>query len=280
MKTYLDCIPCFFFFFLEEARMATQDEVKQKKVLVKIAEVIPKFPLNSTPPEMGRIIHRIVRQLTESTDPYKEIKKHHNKTALKLYPELKERIAKAKDPLLLAIKVATAGNIIDLGANSNINIEDEIEKIFHQDFAIFDYARFKKILKEVDQILYIGDNAGEIVFDRLLIENFKKKVTYVVRDKPIINDVTMDDAIFCRMNEVAKVISSGCDAPGIILKDCSDEFLDHYKKAGLIISKGQGNYETLSDVQKPIFFLLKAKCPVIARELKCKVGDIVLKRSI
>jgi len=260
--------------------MATQDEVKQKKVLVKIAEVIPKFPLNSTPPEMGRIIHRIVRQLTESTDPYKEIKKHHNKTALKLYPELKERIAKAKDPLLLAIKVATAGNIIDLGANSNINIEDEIEKIFHQDFAIFDYARFKKILKEVDQILYIGDNAGEIVFDRLLIENFKKKVTYVVRDKPIINDVTMDDAIFCRMNEVAKVISSGCDAPGIILKDCSDEFLDHYKKAGLIISKGQGNYETLSDVQKPIFFLLKAKCPVIARELKCKVGDIVLKRSI
>jgi len=280
MKTYLDCIPCFFRQGLEAARMVTQDEVKQKKVLVKIAEVIPKFPLNSTPPEMGRIIHRIVRQLTESTDPYKEIKKHHNKTALKLYPELKERIAKAKDPLLLAIKVATAGNIIDLGANSNINIEDEIEKIFHQDFAIFDYARFKKILKEVDQILYIGDNAGEIVFDRLLIENFKKKVTYVVRDKPIINDITMDDAIFCRMNEVAKVISSGCDAPGIILKDCSDEFLDHYKKAGLIISKGQGNYETLSDVQKPIFFLLKAKCPVIARELKCKVGDIVLKRSI
>jgi len=135
MKTYLDCIPCFFRQGLEAARMVTQDEVKQKKVLVKIAEVIPKFPLNSTPPEMGRIIHRIVRQLTESTDPYKEIKKHHNKTALKLYPELKERIAKAKDPLLLAIKVATAGNIIDLGANSNINIEDEIEKIFHQDFA-------------------------------------------------------------------------------------------------------------------------------------------------
>lgn len=280
MKTYLDCIPCFFRQGLEAARMVTQDEVKQKKVLVKIAEVIPKFPLNSTPPEMGRIIHRIVRQLTESTDPYKKIKKHHNRTALKLYPELKERIAKAKDPLLLAIKIATAGNIIDLGANNNINIEDEIEKVFHQDFAIFDYARFKKILKEVDQILYIGDNAGEVVFDRLLIENFKKKVTYVVRDKPIINDVTMDDAIFCRMNEVAKVISSGCDAPGIILKDCSDEFLDHYKKAGLIISKGQGNYESLSDVQKPIFFLLKVKCPVIARELKCKVGDIVLKRSI
>ncbi len=260
--------------------MVTQNEVTQKKVLVKIAEVIPKFSLNSTPPEMGRIIHRIVRQLTGSTDPYREIKKQHNKIALKLYPELKKKIVKAKDSLFLAIKIATAGNVVDLGVKSTINIKDEIEKIFHQDFAIFDYARFKKILKEVDQILYIGDNAGEIVFDRLLIENFKKKVTYVVRDKPIINDATLDDAFFCGMDEVARIISSGCDAPGIVLKDCSDEFLDHYKKAELIISKGQGNYESLSDVQKPIFFLLKAKCPVVARDLGCRVGDIVLKGSV
>jgi len=280
MRTYLDCIPCFFRQGLEAIRMATRDEKKHRKVLLEIAKVLPEFPLSSTPPEMVRVIHRIVRQFTNSSDPYREIKNKHNEVALKLYPELKEKVKKAKDPLLMAIKVAIAGNVIDLGTVGEINIKEETEKVLYQSFAIFDYEKFKRALKNADKILYIADNAGEVVFDRILIENLRKKTVYVVRGKPVINDATIDDALFCKIDKVAEIISSGCDAPGTIVNDCSEEFIKHYSTAKLIISKGQGNYESLSEDKKPIFFLLKAKCSAIARDLKCSPGDIVLKSQI
>lgn len=280
MKTYLDCISCFFRQGLDAARMTTDDEIIQRKVLNEIAMMIPKFPLDSTPAEMGRIIHKIVRKFTNSSDPYKEIKEKYNKAALKLYPELKKKVKEAKDSLLMAIKIAIAGNIIDFGVNevkNKINIEKELKNTLEQNFAIFDYDKLKNFLEKTEEILYLGDNAGEIVFDRILIEELQKKVIYVVRDKPIINDVTIEDALFSGIDKIAKVISSGCDAPGTILRYCSKEFLNYYTKTRLIISKGQGNYETLSDEKRPIFFLLKAKCSIIAKNLGCKVGDIILK---
>jgi len=280
MKTYLDCIPCFFKQGLDAARIITQDKVIQKKILDEIAMVVPEFSLNSTPPEMGRIIHKIVRKFTHSSDPYKKIKDKYNKAALKLYPELKKKVRKSKDPLLTAIKIAIAGNVIDFGVNEvrkKINLGKELKNTLEQNFAILDYDKLKNCLEKTKEILYLGDNTGEIVFDRILIEELPQKVIYVVRDKPIINDVTIEDALFCRIDKVAKVISSGCDAPGTILRYCSKEFLNYYTKTKLIISKGQGNYETLSEEKRPIFFLLKAKCPVIARNLGCRVGDIILK---
>ena len=280
MKTYLDCIPCFFRQGLDAARLATQDKVKQKKVLDEIATMIPHLSLNSTPPEMGRIIHATIRKFTNSTDPYKKVKEKYNKIALKLYPRLKEEVKRSNDPLLVAIRIAIAGNTIDFGVSSKVNIEKELKNILKQDFAIFDYQDFKNALKGTDEIVYIADNAGEVVFDRVLVEQLNKKVIYVVRDKPIINDATIEDALFCKINEVAKVISSGCDAPGVILRYCSDEFLNYYTRAKLIISKGQGNYETLSEEKRPIFFLLKAKCPIIARDLNCTEGDIILKYNL
>jgi len=284
MKTYLDCIPCFFRQGLEAARMATEDTAKQREVLDEIAKMIPQFPLSSTPPEMGRVIHRITRQFTNSSDPYKEVKDKYNRIALELYPKLKEKVKKAKDSLLMAIKVAIAGNIIDFGVNNRIssgfNIEEELKDTLEQDFAILDYAEFKSALEDVDEILYLADNAGEVVFDRILIEELNKRVIYVVRDKPIINDATIEDALFCKMDEVARVISSGRDAPGTILRYCSKGFLEYYRRAKLIIGKGQGNYETLSEEKKAIFFLLKAKCPIIAEDLGCKTGDIILKANL
>ena len=282
MKTYLDCIPCFFRQGLEAARMATQDEEKQREVLDEIAKELPQISVNSTPPEMGRKIHRIVRQITGSSDPYKKIKDKYNKIALRLYPKLKERVRKAKDPLLMSIRVAIAGNIIDFGVkNAHIDIEKEVEQILKQDFAIFDYIPFKKVLGHTDELLYIADNSGEVFFDKimieLIIEKLNKKVTYVVREKPIINDATVEDALFCGIDKIARVISSGSDGPGTFLSLATDEFRSYFNRAKLIISKGQGNYETLSGEDKPIFFLLKAKCPVIARDVGCKAGDIVLK---
>ena len=262
--------------------MATANEEKQREVLDEIARELPQISVNSTPPEMGRKIHRIVRQITGSSDPYKNIKDKYNKIALRLYPELKERVRKANDPLLMSIRVAIAGNIIDFGIkNAHIDIEKEVEQILKQDFAIFDYIPFKKVLRHTDELLYIADNSGEVVFDRimieLIIEKLNKKVTYAVREKPIINDATIEDALFCGIDKVARVISSGSDGPGTFLSLATNQFRSYFNRAKLIISKGQGNYETLSGEDKPIFFLLKAKCPIIAKDLGCKVGNIVLK---
>ena len=127
---------------------------------------------------------------------------------------------------------------------------------------------------------FLKDNAGEIVFDRLLIERLPPgKVTVAVRGFPVINDATLADAEGAGIHEVAEVIENGSDAPGTILDDCSESFRDRFDKADLVIAKGQGNYETLSEVDKDIYFLLKAKCPVIARDIGCQEGAMILKRS-
>jgi uncharacterized protein with ATP-grasp and redox domains len=143
--------------------------------------------------------------------------------------------------------------------------------------AINHYATFKEKLARAGKILYLGDNAGETVFDRMFIEEMGRPVIYAVRERPVINDATIQDAVESGLDKVATIVSTGWDGPGVLVDACSDVFLGHFKTADLIISKGQGNYETLSMQDKPIFFLLKAKCPVIARDLKVQQGDTVIK---
>ena len=277
MKTYLDCIPCFFNQALRAGRIATDDEKKIKKLLDEIGMVLKDIPLESTPPETGRLIYKKVSEITGKSDPYKEIKIESTKKALSLYKNLKQRVEKSDDKLLVAIRIAIAGNIIDFGVNRNFDIEREIHEVLGKDFAIYDYKKFKECLDKADEILYIGDNAGESVFDRILIEELKKPVIYVVRDGPVINDVTYDDAILAGIDKIATIVSSGTNAPGTILTTCSNEFRKIYNEAKLVISKGQGNYEGLSDKKKPIFFMLKAKCYVIAKDIGVNEGDIVLR---
>jgi len=280
MRTYLDCIPCFFRQALEAARISTRDEKLQKEVLDRVSLKVPEFPLTATPVEMGEIIHKIIKEVTGNHDPYKELKKLYNEKALKYYPKLKKLVKDSSDPLLMSIKIAIAGNIIDFGPTSNFDLDKSIEEAVKGDFAISDYDVFKDLLNRVNEILYIGDNAGEICFDKILVEEliaFGKKVTFVVREEPIINDATMEDAIFCGMDKIARVISSGSKAPGTIVSHCNKEFQQIFFNSRFIISKGQGNFETLSDFELPIFFLLKVKCPVIGRELGAKTGDIILR---
>ena len=277
MKTYLDCFPCFMEQALRAGRIATSDEKKIKRLLDEVGRMLSSIPLGSTPPESGKVIYQKVSEITGISDPYKEIKGESTEKALTLYPSLKDEVKKGKDPLLTAIRIAIAGNVIDFGANSNFNIEQEIYEILRKDFAICDYEKFKVQLNESNEILYIGDNAGECVFDRVLIEEMKKPVTYVVRDVPIINDATYEDAIQAGIDKVATIISSGTDAPGTILGTCNAEFKKIYDNAKFIISKGQGNYEALSNERRPIFFLLKVKCHVIANDIGVDKGDIILK---
>jgi len=288
MKTYLDCIPCFYRQALDAARITGANEIMQKKIIDELSKLIPDFPLEASPPEMGREIYNLVGKISSVKDPFKEIKENSNKFALKLYPKLKQEINNSEDKLLTAVKLSIIGNIMDYGAKNSLNVAEEINYLFQGNFKtdnknnsiIFKYKQFKEALNEVDTLIYLADNAGEVVFDRLLIEELVKElgkeVIYVVKGKPIINDALIEDALFCGINRTAKVISSGSDAPGTLLKYCSPEFIRLYQKAELIISKGQGNYEALSGEDRPIFFLFRVKCPVIAEDVGCNVGDMIL----
>lgn len=289
MKTYLDCIPCFFKQALEAARLAGVDKNKQNAILHELARALPKFSLNSSPPQMGWIIHRLIKVMTHEKDPYIKIKQKSNRLALRIYNKLKKRIEHSNDKLLTALELAIAGNIIDYGVKNSLDVTKELKNILegtnkavkNEDKNLFNYSAFKSSLKGADTILYLGDNAGETVFDRLFIEEIKKiyrdkKIFYAVKESPIINDALIEDAYVSGIDTCAEIISSGSDAPGTILSLCSKNFLSRYKKADMVISKGQGNFEALSAAKREVFFLFMAKCPVIARDIGCNVGDVIL----
>ena len=239
--------------------------------------MIKSIPMDNVPPATGMLIYNKIREITGIEDPFYEIKKKSTENALMLYPTLKEKLESSYDPLLEAIRIAIAGNVIDFGIDKTFNLEYEIEITASKKSAINDYKKFQKHLKNAGQILYIGDNAGEAVLDRMLIEELNKPVTYVVRETPVINDVIYSDAVDGGIDKVADIISSGTSAPGTILNTCNDEFIELFNSADMVISKGMGNYEALSEVKRSIFFLLKAKCEIIANDLGVRENDVVLK---
>lgn len=277
MKNYLDCFPCFLKQALRIGRIATEDEGKIKKLLDEVGMMLKDIPAENTPPESGMLIHQKVREIMGNSDPYREIKDETTQRALSMYHSLKKQVENSDDRLLTAIRVSVAGNVMDFGVTRNFDLEKDVAQILGMDFALFDYSEFVNCLDQADNVLFIGDNAGECVFDRILIEEMNKPTVYVVRDIPVINDATYDDAVQAGIDRVATIMSSGTKAPGTVLKTCSGEFRALFNNSGFIISKGQGNYEGLSDENKPIFFLLKAKCHVIADDIGVEEGDIILK---
>jgi len=289
MKTYLECIPCFFKQAIEAARLAGASRKTQRKILNKIARSIPKISYSASPPEMGGIIYGTVCKFTKRKDPFKGIKERSNRLVLRIYPALKNKVAHSQDRLLTAVELAIAGNIIDYGIKNTLDVDAEIKRILSEEHKaikregkrLFNYPRFKRILKKAKTVLYIGDNTGEIVFDRILIEEIRniysdKRIIFAVRGKPIINDALAEDARKCGIDKVAEVISSGLGIPGTKLELCSAEFRRIFKKADMIISKGQGNFESLSDQTKDICYLFMAKCPIVAKDVKCDLGDVIL----
>jgi len=282
MKTTYDCIPCFIRQALDAVRLATSDEKIHERVLRGVLAAASKMNLDQSPPVMGQYIHRLIREFSGNDDPYKKIKERFNSFALKLYPDLKQRIKSSSNPMDTAVRMAIAGNIIDFGVNSQLDrsvISDTIEQALSAQV----FGNIEVLCDSIDSadnILYLGDNCGEIVFDRLLIEQLPvHKVTFVVRGGPIINDATMADARETGMTELVTVMDNGSNAPGTVLEKCSKEFRECFTNADLIIAKGQGNYETLSNCEKKIFFLLKAKCPVISDHVGCEPGSFIVKRS-
>jgi len=282
MQIFVDCIPCFIRQALDAARLATDDQQIHEQVVREVLALANDLDMSQSPPVMGQKIHRLIRQLVGVEDPYRDVKRQFNNAALQLYPRLRTYIIESKDRLETALRLAIAGNIIDFGVNSTLQ-ESDLEKMIGEclvvDLSDMHLGPFQQALDEAEEILYIADNAGEIVFDRLLIEQLPiEKVTVVVKGSPIINDATMEDAVLAGLPRIVEVIDNGSDGPGTILETCSQAFVDRFREADLVVAKGQGNYETLSDVDKHVFFVLKVKCPVIAKDLGCEVGEMILRK--
>ncbi len=280
MRTYFDCIPCFVRQVLDSVRMTTDDEQIQEKVLREALYLGSKMDLSQSPPAMAQKIHRFIREITGVKDPYLEVKNRFNKLALQMYPELKQQVETSADPLETAVRLAIAGNIIDFGVNSVVEqsqVERTITESLTEPLDMEAMEEFREATSQAEDILYLGDNTGEIVFDRLLIEQLPyEKITFAVKGGPILNDATIEDAQIVGLTDIVNVIDNGSDAPGTILESCSEAFRRRFDKSDLIIAKGQGNYETLSNIDKNIFFMLQPKCVVLARHLGCEIGSLVL----
>lgn len=285
MKVTYECLPCLIRQSTEAARMVTNDVNLQQKIIKKILQEVSKLDFSETAPYLGRIIHKYIKEASNITDPYKKLKVKYNKVAEQICIDLNlyNLIHNSKSSIDTACRLAIAGNIIDFsvsGVLDELEVRDTIEDCLETNIKGNSIEEFKDAVNNAHKILFLADNSGEIVLDKLLINELpKEKITYVVKGEPIVNDATMEDAVDVGMTDLVRVIDNGSDAQGTIFDLCSDEFKKEFQEADLIISKGQANYETLSDIKnKKIFFLLKAKCKQVAKNLECSQGDLVLKK--
>ncbi len=283
MRTYLECVPCFMDQALRAARMATPDPALHEAVLRDVASRVASLDLSRTPPEMGRVIHAIVRRVTGNDDPYAAIKRSFTDAALEILPELQGLVDESRDRFETAVRVAIAGNIIDLGSHPDLRVDDlrsSLEDALRAPLDPVGLERLRELCGSGDDVLYIGDNAGETVFDRVLLAEIPAdRLTYAVRGRPVINDATRADAVAAGIDAVAEIMDSGGDAPGTLIGQAGEEFLERFHQADCVIAKGQGNYETLSGAGREVVFLLRVKCPVIARDVGATVGDCLVRPS-
>ncbi len=293
MRTYLECYPCFLNQILSLSRRSGYGEEGRRRVVNRVLDELRELPQGMKPPEMGREIYRMVREETGIRDLFAEEKRESNAGALKAAPRVREAVRRSDDPLFSALEFAIAGNNIDFGARHDFDIaeeiaslvEDETQLIKNEEPSLFAYSAFKERLAAVHErrgrLLYIADNAGELVFDGILAETIAERypgisITMAVREEPILNDATFADAEETGVAAVLRVVSSGSTAPGTILEECSEAFQREFSRSEAVISKGQGNYETLSEQSRELFFLLKIKCGVIAKDTGGRLGDILL----
>ncbi len=283
MKISHECIHCLARQAVEIAEEATSNIEMQEEIIKSSLKELGEMDFNETAPEIAFRMHQHAKNITGVKDPYLKLKKQYNDIAKEIYDKItKEKwLEEAEDRFDMCCRLAIAGNIIDFSVGLKLEKLDIVksvkESIKHDIFGAGTTA-LREAVKKAKYIMYIADNSGEIIFDKFLLENLPmEKVTYVVKGGPIVNDATMDDAISTGVIDLVKVIDNGHSAQGTILKDCSSRFKSEFSKADLIISKGQANFETLSDIKdKNIFYLLRAKCSSVASAIGCKPMDYVL----
>lgn len=283
MKSALDCIPCFVSQALKAARLATPNPELQEQILRETLRRADEVELDDPPALFGRGIYTLVRELTGHEDPYLRIKQQSNDLALEFLPIWRERLQAAENPREAAVKIAIAANVIDYGIKGDL-VAEQIPAALESSFAspLFgDVARFFAEADRAKDILFLADNAGELVFDRLLLELLPiEKVTVVVKGGPAINDALMADARAAGLEGAVALMDTGDEGAGVVLETCSPEFQRRFASASLIIAKGQANFESLDGCEQNIFFLFKAKCPVVARHIGQPLGSLVLHHNV
>lgn len=274
----MDCLPCVLRQVLEASRMATGKNEQHAQIMEEALKILANYKDYQNSPDIVKDMHQVVKRLTGVSDPYKAVKERDIKAAQKAYPLLRRFVRDKQNSLYWVLKMAATGNIMDSAIYDNLNFVDSLQNELTKEFSICDLDMLQKTLPSATNILIIGDNAGETVFDRVLIEHLAGyAITYAVREEPVINDATLQDAYDSGLCDCADIITTGCGAPGAILNECGAEFLSVFNRADIVISKGQGNFEALSDCRRPVFFLLKAKCAMIARRLGVNLNSYVFK---
>jgi damage-control phosphatase, subfamily I len=279
MNLYLDCYPCILNQTISAIRSFNIADEIQKEIFDAALELLSRANPEKPPVELVADIHAIIKHKTGVEDLYRPQKQSSTKIALALYEKAKKTIDKSEDPFETAVRLSIAGNVIDYGINRSFDLSSEIDRVLQQPFAINHLNLLREEIDRVNTLLYLADNAGETIFDRLLIETIKKDVIYVVKEVPILNDALEEDAIQAGIDKVAKIISSGVDTPGTVLSRASNSFLDIYYNAELIIAKGQGNFEALSEQNENIFFVLQSKCDTLSRSIGAPVGGLIVKSA-
>lgn len=267
MRTAPDCLPCFFRQALTAARLACPDAVEvHERVLQKLGALVANFDIRLPPPVLAGRLYAMLRNVTGVDDCFYEEKKCANQRALELLPALEEKVRRSEDPLATALEISIIGNYIDAGVEKTFDWEKEMHSV--GGMLIPDCLdRFRRKAVAGAHVLMVGDNAGEIGFDRLLVSELLAlgtHVTYAVRGRPILNDATLEDAREVGMNHLCEVVSSGVDTPGAVLERCTPQFLQLLQGADLVLAKGQGNYESLTESGISVYFAFKVKCPVVA----------------
>lgn len=283
MKISRECIHCLARQAVEIAEEATSNAAMQEEIIKMSIRELGEMSFDETAPEIAYRMHQHAKNITGIDDPYIRLKEQYNKIAQGIYERIIDEkwLEKTENPFDMACRLAIAGNIIDFSVGLKLEQADIVKSV--EDSIKYDIygtgtAALQEAVKRAKKIMYIDDNAGEIIFDKFLIEKLPlDKVTYVVKGGPIVNDATMQDAISTGIIDLVRVIDNGHSAQGTILRDCSSIFKDEFGEADLIISKGQANFETLSDYKdKEIFYLLRAKCSSVAASIGCKQMDYVL----
>ena len=283
MKISYECGACFLRQAREAMDLATDDDDLKIEINGEIFKFLAKtFKKGTNSNKTGSYIHNLIKEKTNCHDPYINEKRLGNEIALKYLP-LAQNILDENDTLENRVKIAIVGNILDFGA---FELSEDIEKLIKdsldKDLAVKDIDSFENALKKYDNVLYLVDNTGEIVFDKLLlskIQEYDLDITIAVKSQPILNDACMEDAISTGLNEFGEIVEIGAGTVGYVDSEISDEFREIFNAHEFVISKGMGNYEGLTEIdlsEKEVFFLLCAKCGTIAKDIGVNFQDMLL----
>ena len=283
MKISYECGPCFLRQAREAMDLSTDDENLKMEIMEDIFKFLSKTFKNGTNSnKTGSYIHSLIKQKTNCYDPYVNEKKLANEIALKYLP-IAQKILDESDCLENRVKIAIVGNILDFGAFTlDDDIESFIKDSLSKDLAVKDIENFENSLNKHDKVLYLVDNTGEIVFDKILLSEIKKyglDITIAVKSFPILNDACMEDAINVGLDEFGEIVEIGAGTVGYVDSEISDEFREIFNEHEFIISKGMGNYEGLTEIDlsnRDVYFMLCAKCGTISRDIGVELHDMLL----